>query len=422
MTEPANDELPPRRIVGLPSMILLGALGGVLAVGGLLYTHATARTNHVALAQLPRGVTVISAQALSFQPKNRYVGTVEPWIAANIGPQLISAYVDTVLVRPGSVVKRGEVLATLDCRNASAQSKQIAAEARAVDALRTAAANEASRVASLLSGKYVSANEVDQKQADAAAKEAQLAALQAQMTRTTLEVDDCVLRAPFDGEVAIRQLDPGAFVRPGAAIVTIVDRHLVRVTAEVPEGDFDAVAPGTPVRIHLLATNRDLVSRIARRAPAADPDTRTTHIEIDIQDADSSLPVWTTAALTLDDGTPKPATAIPLPAATIHEGKARLFLVQDGKAHLVRAHEIGERDGTLWVDPTAVPAGSQVVLEGRNLLDDKDTVAAKLEPWSVSPQAEGTPAPAVPPAPAPLAPGANPGTAAVIQAAAKVAR
>ena len=35
------------------------------------------------------------------------------------------------------------------------------------------------------------------------------------MQRATLEVNDCVLRAPFDGEIAARSVDPGAFVRPG---------------------------------------------------------------------------------------------------------------------------------------------------------------------------------------------------------------
>ena len=36
-----------------------------------------------------------------------YVGRLDPWIAASVGPQFVSAYVDTVLVRPGAVVKRG---------------------------------------------------------------------------------------------------------------------------------------------------------------------------------------------------------------------------------------------------------------------------------------------------------------------------
>jgi RND family efflux transporter MFP subunit len=378
MSDAHPEPAPRRRLIGLPSMMLLGALGGVLAVGGVLYMRAASSTNQVALAAQPKPVTATLGAAQPFQPARRYVGTIEPWLSASVGPQMISAYVDTVLVRPGDVVKRGAVLATLDCRNASAMSRVVAAQARAIDAMHTASANEASRVASLLDGKYVSQNEVDQKTAEAASKEAQLAALQAQAVGTSLQVDDCVLRSAFDGEISDRRADPGAFVRPGSSIATIIDRHMIRISAEVPEDDFDAVAPGTPVRLHLLATGKDLTSRIARRSPGADPATRTTHIEIDIDNADKSIPVWTTAELSLDVGTPIAATAIPLAAATVHAGKAKVFVVDKGVAHLRRALVIGEREGTLFVDSKALPAGTPVVLEGRNLLEDGEPVTAKV--------------------------------------------
>ena len=367
---------------GWPTMILLGAVGGLLAVGGFLYVRNTSHTNHVALAQSAKRVSAISAVASPYQPTRRYVGTIEPWIEAKIGPQLVSAYVDTVLVRPGAVVKRNEVLATLDCRNASAVSRQVDAQARAVDAMSTAAANEAARLSQLLAGKYVSENEVDLKQADAASKQAQLAALKAQMMNASLEVGDCVLRAPFDGESATRQIDPGAFVRPGSNIATLIDRHLVRITADVPEEDFEAVAPETPVRVHLLSTNKDLVAKVSRRAPAADAGTRTVHIELDVDDPEKTMPVWTTAELSLDVGTPAPATALPLASASVHASKATLFVSNGGIAHQTLAKVIGERGGTLYVDPAVVAAGTSVVTEGRTVLTDGDAIAATSEPWA----------------------------------------
>jgi RND family efflux transporter MFP subunit len=363
-------------------MILLGAVGGLLGVGGMLYTRNTRSTNRVALAQSAKRVTTIAAVAEPFQPSRRYVGTIEPWVQAKIGPQLVSAYVSTVLVRPGATVKRGEVVATLDCRNASALSKQVTAQAKAVDAMSSAAASEASRVSSLLDGKYVSENEVDQKKADAASKEAQVAALRAQMTSRSLEVDDCVLRSPFDGEVADRTIDPGAFVRPGSSIATIVDRHLVRVTADVPEEDFDAVAPDTAVRVHLLATGRDLVAKISRRAPAADPATRTARIELDVEDATRSIPVWTTAELSIDVGTSTAATAAPLASASVHGAKATIFVATGGIAHQTPVKMIGERGGTLYLDPKAIAVGTLIVTEGRTILSDGDAIAATTEPWS----------------------------------------
>jgi RND family efflux transporter MFP subunit len=367
---------------GWPTTILLTIVGGVLAVGARLYTRNTAGTNKVALADTAKRVTAIAAVGRPFQPTLRYVGTIEPWVMAKIGPQLVSAYVDTVLVRPGAQVKRGEVIATLDCRNASALSKQVAAQAKAVDAMSAAAAGEAARVESLLDGKYVSENEVDLKKADAASKQAQLAALKAQMIGTSLQVDDCVLRSPFDGEVAVRENDPGAFVRPGSSIATVVDRHLVRITADVPEEDFAAVAPDTVVRVHLLATSKDVVAHISRRAPAADPRTRTVHVELDVDDPARTMAVWTTAELTLDADTPTPATAIPLMAASVHAGKATLFVSAAGIARQTIAKVIGERDGVLYVDPAVLAPGTSVVTEGRTILSDGDAIAATSAAWS----------------------------------------
>jgi membrane fusion protein (multidrug efflux system) len=385
MTEPVEPPpsvaQPPRRRFGIPTMIMLGALGGMLGVGAFLYMRAAGGRNQVALADAPKHVTTVAAVASPFQPRRRYVGTVAPWVQAKVGPQMVSAYVDTVLVRPGVAVKRGEVIATLDCRSSSATSRAVAAQARALDAMRGAASKEATRVSSLLDGKYVSENEVDLKNADAASKEAQLAALQAQMVNTTLQVDDCVLRAPFDGEVATRESDPGAFVRPGSAIATVVDRHVVRIGADVPEDDFGNVTPGNAVRVHLLATNRDLVAKISRRAPAADAETRTIHIELDLDDPDRTIPVGTTAELALDVGAPIPATAIPMIAATVSGSKTTSFVVAGGAAHLTRAKLIGERDGILYVDPTLV-AGSLVVAEGRGLLNDNDRVDGTTRAWT----------------------------------------
>ncbi len=390
MPMPHAEVAPAKRHLALPTILMLVGVGIVLLFGGWLYRRATGSINDVALASAPKPVTVVAVASAMYQPTRRYVGAVEPWVEAKIGPQLVSAYVDTVLVRPGDSVKKGAVIATLDCRDVSASNKAVAMQARAVAAQQQASASEAARTAGLLSGKFVSQNEVDQKQADASSKEAQMLALQAQMTGTSLQVDDCVLRAPFDGEIGLRDVDPGAFVRPGVPIATVVDRRTLRITAEVPEEDFGSVAPGNVVRLHFLTTGTDVEAKISRRAPAADPGTRTTHIEIDLADPTRSIPAWTTAEISLDVGKPTAASAIPVIAATVRGTKASVFVAQDGVAHAVVAKLLGERDGVLYVDPS-LAAGTQVVTEGRGMLDDKDRVTATVDkPAPVAAPANGS--------------------------------
>ncbi|HEY7376450.1 MAG TPA: efflux RND transporter periplasmic adaptor subunit [Polyangia bacterium] len=374
---PRAPTAPIRKSRRVPLLIAAGTVG-VIAAGLLMVGHASSRVNKVALAGAPKGVTVVEARAAQYRAARRYVGTIQPWVEAKIGPQLISAYVDTVLVRPGDAVKRGQVIATLDCRNASASSKAVAMQARAIQAEQEAIAHEASRVAELKEGGFASPNEIEKHAADSASKAAELMETQAKMQRATLEVNDCVLRAPFAGEIAVRAADPGAFARPGTAVATLVNRATVRVVAEVPEADFDLVAPTTPVRIVALATKRELRGTIARRSPAADVSTRTMHVEIDVPDPERTLPVGTTAEIAMDVGASVEATEIPLVAASVRGSKATVFVVDHNVAKKGVYQLKGERGGSLFVDP-ALHAGSHVVTEGRALLKDGDRVDAQLE-------------------------------------------
>ncbi len=364
------------QVQGTTGRLRLGLIAGVallLGLGGFLLWRAESRVNRVAMASSAKPVTVVKAQALDFRPFRTYIGTLEPWQSARIGPQFISAYVSTVPVRPGAVVKKGDVLATLDCRHATASTRAVAMQANAIDARQKALADEAARTEGMLDGGFVSANEVEQKIAQSVSEAAQLQAGKAQLERSSLDVYDCVLRAPFDGEVAVRSIDPGAFVRPGTSMVSVVDRSIIRVTAEAPEVDFAIVEPGTPVKMHLLATNQDVVGKVARRAPAADLETRTVHFEVDVPDPGRLLPAGTTAELTIEVGQPRPSSAVPLAAAAVRSGKALVFVVEGDTAHARVVPLLGEREGVLYLDPSLRP-GTPVVLEGRALLQDGDKV------------------------------------------------
>jgi len=289
-----------------------------------------------------------------------------------------NSYVDTVLVRPGAVVKKGDVLATLDCRNASATSQAVAMQARALETRQKALANEAYRVHGLLDGGFVSPNEAEQKEAQSSSEQAQLLAQQAKLLGSSLEVNDCVLKAPFNGEVSTRSTDPGGFVRPGSTIVSLVDRTTIRVEADAPEVDFGVVAPSTKVTIHIIATNKSVEATIARRAPSADPMTRTVHFELDVPDPEKTIPVGTTGEIRIEVGDPSPATLIPLSAASVRGTKASVFVIDDGIAHQRVVPVQGEFEGKLYLDTQLAP-GAHVVLEGRALLSDGNRVVATLE-------------------------------------------
>ena len=360
-------------------LIVAGGTVALILCVVLLSVRAAHGVNRIPLATALRPVTVVAAQEAPYVRSRMYVGAIEPWVEASVGPQYISGYVETVLVRPGAVVGRGDVLATLDCSNPNAATRAVEMRARAVDAQMRAAGDEATRLTTMLDGGFVSPNDVEQKTAVSTAAQAQLLETKANLLKSSLDVRDCVLRAPFDGEIGTRTVDPGAFVRPGTSIVSVVDRNTVRVTVDAPEKDFDALPPGKVVQIDLLASDVHLTAPIARRAPRADPKTRTIHFEVDVSDPQRQYPVGTTAIVHAEVGQPVPATRIPMYAATQDQGKARLFVVDGGIAHACTRSVLGEVGGDLFFAPSALPPGSLVVTEGRALLSDGDAVDARAD-------------------------------------------
>lgn len=373
-----STEAPTRSRNRVPYFVL-GGVTIVLALIGLMVRRAEARINKVALASRPQPVAIARTAKGLYRASRDYQGTLASWQEAGVGSQRIEAYVSDVLVRPGAVVHQGDLLATLDCRNSNAILRSLAAQARAIEAQEQALSHESVRVQSLLGGGYVSSDQAEIKSAQVSERTAQLAAEKAKVMRAALDVNDCILRAPFDGEVATRVIDPGAFVHPGTSLLTVVDRSKLRLVANAPEVDYPMLTPGKPVKVKVYAIHRDVIGVISRRTPSTDGTTRTIEFEVDIPDKERSIPTNTTGEVLIESDNAIASTVLPLQAASVRAGTAKVFIVDGSVVHQATYQVTGEIGGDLYVDPS-LPPGTSVVLEGRELLEDGDQVTVNVPP------------------------------------------
>src|SRR4051812_14294859 len=72
---------------------IAGSTALLLLVLSALSPPAAAQVNRGAWAEAPKPVSVEPVQAGSFRPRRTYVGTLQPWASAKIGPQYVAAYV-----------------------------------------------------------------------------------------------------------------------------------------------------------------------------------------------------------------------------------------------------------------------------------------------------------------------------------------
>ena len=190
----------------------------------------------------------------------RATGHVEAVTTVQVGAE-ISGRIATVEVDYNDRVKQGQVLARFDRAALAAQLAQTAGDARG-GARRARAGQDRSRArgaaisrASSGSTSRRSISDADFDNATAAARltrqrvsaaEAQVAAQQACSRVAKTNLDHAVIRAPIDGVVITRNIDPGqtvASVLQTPVLFTVAaDLRKMRVIAAVDEADIGEVA------------------------------------------------------------------------------------------------------------------------------------------------------------------------------------
>lgn len=265
-------------------------IGGLAAAGVTVAAVAWARMTPgpapAAAAASPPTETTARA-ALSAGGYVRHARVV------NVVPR-ISGVITSLRVQEGEVVHAGDLLATLDSREAADQL----AEARAELAARELAAERAGRErerARVLSDEGVLARQTFE-QADTESRVSiEIArAARARVARASEVLERTRVRAPITGRVLRKYLDVGAVVSfglpyaegyttlaAGSPIVSIGQLDALEATADVNQTDLPRVAVGGPVEVRADAfPDRTWHARVLRLSPRADRNKHTVEVTV----------------------------------------------------------------------------------------------------------------------------------------------
>jgi RND family efflux transporter MFP subunit len=110
---------------------------------------------------------------------------------------------------------------------------------------------------------------------------AKLQSAQAQVQEQVARVEqihqrlsDAVIKAPFDGVIAERYLDPGAQTSPSRPILRLLGAGGLRVRFAIPEDELRGVTPGAPIRVRLPQEGPALTGRVENISPEVDSASR----------------------------------------------------------------------------------------------------------------------------------------------------
>lgn len=133
----------------------------------------------------------------------------------------VSGMVTDVRVEPGDVVRKGQILASLDDLPLRAQFAAAAADAQRAQAIFSEARDRVERMRTAQQANAASAAEWGTIQLELAGATAALHGAQALRDHAAWQLDRSQLRSPIDGVVAERLLEPGQATGPGASVLSI---------------------------------------------------------------------------------------------------------------------------------------------------------------------------------------------------------
>ncbi|HZT30219.1 MAG TPA: efflux RND transporter periplasmic adaptor subunit [Bryobacteraceae bacterium] len=255
-----------------------------------------------------QAVEVVSVVARPVERTVELPGEFLPYLSVAVHAK-VTGFVERVEVDRGSVVRKDQLLATLEAPELRAQVLEAESQVRAAEARRAEvqaklvaaqSTYERLKAASSTPG-AVAANElivagkaVDAAQAQVRAEEASARA-SASAVQSLREMENYLrVTAPFAGVITERDVHPGALVGPAGqhsgALFQLEQNTRLRLVVAVPEVEVSGIVAGARVPFLVPAwPGETFQGVIARAAHSLDPKTRSMAVELDVTNPQGRL-------------------------------------------------------------------------------------------------------------------------------------
>ena len=205
-------------------------------------------------------------------------------------------------------------------------------------------------------------------------QEVDVTAAERQVAMWKQQIEDMVIRAPFDGVVTRKWADVGDLAAPGKPLVAIEDPSALQLEADVPQGIAARVHQDARLPVRVDDVSGDLTGTVNEIGPTADPVSHTVRVKVDLA-GQPGLSSGQFARLRVPVGESN-SLRVPV-AAVVQRGQLEIVFVvanQHAQLHLVKT---GKRVGEEVEILSGLHAGDAVVVEGAAQLTDGQPVEAK---------------------------------------------
>jgi membrane fusion protein, multidrug efflux system len=347
------------------ALALLGVLGTL--VGMSACTTSTVQT--APIVAVP--VKVAKAEQKTVPLELTAIGSADAYSTVSIKAQ-VNAVLETVHIKEGQLVKKGELLFTLDSRPfeaALAQAQGTQARDQAQEELNIV---ELGRYQQLYQAGVAAKEQYDQMKANADAQRAAVRADKAAVDAAQLQVDYCKIYAPLAGRLGALQVYPGNIVKQNDVPILIVINQVspIYINFSIPEqylGSVDRFMGQGKLRVDATpyGGTKTETGTLTFIDNAVDNTTGTIKLKGTFDNEDHQLWPGQFSTVLLRLAQDEHATVVPSQAVQIGQNGDFIYVVKSDSTVEQRAVKVARAIGGESVISSGIQPGETVVTDGQ---------------------------------------------------------
>jgi len=296
-----------------------------------------------------------------------------------------NSFVKKLYVDVGSTVSTGQLLASMEAPELSAQVSAAESRLKSQEALYIASKSNYDRL--LETSKTpgtISQNDLEQAMAKKNSDYAQWDAAKASYKEIGDRRNYLTIRAPFNGIITSRNANPGAYVGPSGKgsefpLFTLQEQKKLRLVIFVPEAFTGYLDQQDKVKFTVNAfPNQPFSARVTRLAGALDNRLRSQRIEMDVVNDNKKLLPGMVANVQIPLSTKDSTYIVPKTAVVSSQERVFVIRVVNGKAEWVDVKRGREADGKMEVYGDLNP-NDAIVKQASEEVRNGSSVVAKAE-------------------------------------------
>lgn len=343
----------------------------------ILFSYTGCKGGHVPEEAERPAITNVGVETAGPSTVEEYyeaAGTVKARTVSVIASRVMGT-VTSIKVEEGDRVQRGQLLLSIDDRDAAARvgaAREGLSEA--ISALE--AAREQKDLAEITSTRYkklfeekaLTQQELDRTETELKVARSQLSKAEAAVERARASLKEAEvflgftrITSPISGIVTDRKIDPGSMAAPGTPLLVLEDDSTYRMEVGIDEKLIGRIKTGLNAEVLIPSLERKAVGKVVETVPAVDPSSRTFLVKVDIRDGALRSGLYGKVRFAV--GT-RQAVLLPL-SAIVQKGQLTgVYIVQDSRVVSYRLVRVGkEHDGRLEI-LSGVKPGDRVIVEG----------------------------------------------------------